>query len=41
MKELAEYGFEDAERFAFIEKMARYILALYTKIFPKMIHWRK
>lgn len=41
MDELAEYGFEDAERFAFIEKMARYILALYTKIFPKMIHWRK
>lgn len=41
MDELAEYGFEDAERFAFIEKNSKEILVLYTKIFPKMIHWRK
>ena len=35
MDELAEYGFEDAERFAFIEKIARYILVLYTKYFRR------
>lgn len=40
MDELAEYGFEDAERFAFIEKWQGIFSSIY-KIFPKMIHWRK
>lgn len=41
MDELAEYGFEDAERFAFIEKNSKVYFSSIYKIFPKMIHWRK